>query len=294
MTSLCVAHSPPFLAEEDPMPWDPQVWLEMITSALTEMLSRVAAFLPNLVDALLVLLVGWLLAWLAQRIVRRVLTGLGLDHLAERAGVTGILTRAGITMPASYLVGRALYWLLLVTFLMVAVDSLGLTAAAAALQALVAYLPRVLGAAIVLVGGALLGQFLGKGAQALAAGSGIEFHAALGRAVQYIILAITMILAVDQLGLNTTLLNDVLGNLLAVAGAGLALAFTLGSREAVRNLLAGFYAKDLFEIGQTVELDGYRGTLEAIGPLKALIVATEGNIMVPNSALIDGRVIVIS
>jgi len=294
MTSLCVAHSPPFLAEEDPMPWDPQVWLEMITSALTEMLSRVAAFLPNLVDALLVLLVGWLLAWLAQRIVRRVLTGLGLDHLAERAGVTGILTRAGITMPASYLVGRALYWLLLVTFLMVAVDSLGLTAAAAALQALVAYLPRVLGAAIVLVGGALLGQFLGKGAQALAAGSGIEFHAALGRAVQYIILAITMILAVDQLGLNTTLLNDVLGNLLAVAGAGLALAFALGSREAVRNLLAGFYAKDLFEIGQTVELDGYRGTLEAIGPLKALIVATEGNITVPNSALIDGRVIVIS
>ena len=95
------------------MPWDPQIWLEMITSALTEMLNRVAAFLPNLVGALLVLLVGWLLAWLAQRIARRVLARLGFDHLAERAGVTEVLTRTGVTTPASHLLGRVIYWLLL-------------------------------------------------------------------------------------------------------------------------------------------------------------------------------------
>ena len=62
----------------------------------------------------------------------------------------------------------------------------------------------------------------------------------------------------------------------------------------MRNLLAGFYAKDLFEIGQTVEIDGYRGTLEAIGPLKAIISATEGNVTLPNSALMDERVLTIS
>lgn len=274
------------------MTWDPQVWIEIITSALTEMLNRVAAFLPNLVGALLVLLVGWLLAWLAQRVARRLLAQVGFDRLARQAGVTDALERASVTTSASHLAGRIIYWLLLLTFLMVAVESLGLTAAAAALRALVAYLPRVLGAAIVLVGGALLGQFLGKGAQALAAGSGVEFHAALGRAVQYTVLAMAAILAVDQLGLNTTLLNDVLGNLLTVAGAGLALAFALGSRDAVRNLLAGFYAKELFEIGQMVEVDGHRGTLEAIGPLKAIIATAEGNanITVPNAALMDKTV----
>jgi small-conductance mechanosensitive channel len=275
------------------MPWDPKVWLEIITSALTEMLNRVAAFLPNLIGALFVLLVGGLLAWLAQRVARRVLARLGFDHLAERVGVTDALSRAGVTMPASHLVGRAIYWLMLLTFLMIATESLGLTAAATALQALVAYLPRVLGAAIVLVGGALLGQFLGKATQALAAGSGVEFHATLGHAVQYTVLTMAVILSVDQLGLNMTLLNDVLSNLLTVAGAGLALTFALGSREAVRNLLAGFYAKDLFEIGQEVELDGYAGTLEAIGPLKSVIVATEGSITVPNSALMDERVITV-
>ena len=269
------------------MPWDPQVWLEITISALTEMLNRVAAFLPNLVGALLVLLVGWMLAWLAQRVTRRVLARLGCDRLAERAGVADALTRTGVTTPASHLVGRIVYWLLLLTCLMITVESLGLTAAAMTLRALVAYLPHVLGAAIVLVGGALLGQFLGKGAQALAAGSGVEFHAVLGRAVQYIVLVMAAILAVDQLGLNTTLLNDVLGNLLTVAGAGLALAFALGSREAVRNLLAGFYAKDLFEIGQMVEVDGYKGTLEAIGPLKAIIATAEGSVTAPNSALMD-------
>lgn len=263
------------------------MWLEITTSALTEMLNRVVAFLPNLVGALIVLLIGWLLAWLVQRVVRRLLARLGFDRLAERSGVADALARAGIRRPASHLVARAIYWLLLLAFLMIAVESLGLSTAATALRALVAYLPRVLGAAIVLVGGALLGQFLGKGTQALAAGSGVEFHAALGRAMQYIVLAVAAILAVDQLGLNTTLLNNVLGNLLTVAGAGLALAFALGSREAVRNLLAGFYAKDLFEIGQTVEVNGYRGTLEAIGPLKAVITTEEGSVTVPNSIMTD-------
>jgi len=269
------------------MPWDPQTWSKIVTGALTGMFNRVAAFLPHLVGVLLVLLIGWLLAWLAQRVTRRVLARLGLDHLAERTGIADALTRAGVTMPASHLVGRIIYWLLLLTSLMIVVESLGLTAAAMALRALVAYLPHVLGAAIVLVGGALLGQFLGKGAQALAAGSGVEFHAALGRAVQYIVLVMAAILAVDQLGLNTTLLNDVLGNLLTVAGAGLALAFALGSREAVCNLLAGFYAKDLFEIGQTIKVDGHKGTLEAIGPLKAVLTTAEGSITVPNSTLMD-------
>lgn len=269
------------------MPWDPQVWSEIITSALAQMLNRVAAFLPNLVGALLVLLIGWLLAWLARRVARRLLARLGFDRLSERAGVTDALTRAGVIKSPSRLVGRVIYWLLLLTFLMIAVESLGLTTAAMALRALVAYLPRVLGAAIVLVGGALLGQFFGKGVQALAAGSGVEFHAALGRAVQYIILAMAAILAVDQLGLNTTLLNSVLGNLLTVAGAAVALAFALGSREAVHNLLAGFYAKDLFDIGQILEVDGYRGTLEVIGPLKAVITTAEGSVTVPNSVLMD-------
>lgn len=269
------------------MSWDPQTWSEIITGALTEMFNRVAAFLPHLVGALILLLIGWLLAWLSQLVTRRALARLGFDHLSERAGVADALDRAGIKTPASHLVGRIIYWLLLLTFLMVAVESLGLTSAATALHALVAYLPHVLGAAIVFIGGALLGQFIGKGVQALAAGSGVEFHVALGRAVQYIVLAIASILAVDQLGLNTNLLNDVLGNLLTVAGAGLALAFALGSRDAVRNLLAGFYAKELFEIGQTVEVDGHRGTLEVIGPLKAVIAATEGSVTMPNSALMD-------
>ncbi len=272
------------------MPWNPQVWSDIIIGALTELFDQMAALLPNLVGALIVLLVSWLLAWLAQRAARRVLARLGLDHLAERAGVTDTLTRAGITTPLSHLLGRAIYWLLLLTFLMIALESLGLTTAATALRALVAYVPRVLGAAIVLVGGALIGQFLGKGAQALAAGSGVEFHAALGRAVQYTILAMAAVLAVDQLGLNTTLLNSALGNLLTVAGAGLALALALGSREAVRNLLAGFYAKDLFEIGQTVEVDTHRGTLGAIGPLKTVITTAEGSVSVPNSLLMDRSV----
>jgi hypothetical protein len=62
----------------------------------------------------------------------------------------------------------------------------------------------------------------------------------------------------------------------------------------MRNLLAGFYAKELFEIGQRVNMDGYEGTLEAIGPLKAVIAVPEGRVTVPNSALMEERVTTLS
>jgi len=268
------------------MPWSPNVW--------SDTLDRLQAFLPNLVGALVVLLIGWLLAWLAKRITRRVLGRVGFDRFAERTGVIDALTRVGISESASYLMGRAVYWLLLLGFLMVAVETSGLTAVAGALQALVAYLPRMLGAVIVLVGGAVLGRFLGKGAEALAVGSGVEFHALLGKAVQYLVLTMVIILSVDQLGLNTRLLSNTVTNLLTVTGAGLALALALGSQGAVRNLLAGFYAKELFEIGQTVRIDMHEGTLEAIGPLKAVIALPEGWVTVPNSALMEQGVTTLS
>jgi small-conductance mechanosensitive channel len=256
-----------------------------LQETLTTLLTTVTLFLPRLLTALILLLLGWLLGRMAAALLGRLLARLKFDRLLERSGLDEALTRAGVSVQPSRLVARLFYWLLLLVFVLAAVDALGLQVVAEALRELVGYIPNLIGAVLVVVGGALLARFLGQATQALAAGADLEFHQGLGQTVRFFLLALTFIVAVNQLGLDVSFLGDALAGLLIVVVAALGLAFALGGRDVVRNVLAGFYAKEIYELGQVVQIRDYRGTLEAIGTLKATVATQEGVVTLPNSLL---------
>jgi small-conductance mechanosensitive channel len=158
------------------------------------------------------------------------------------------------------------------------------------LQGLIGFLPHLLAAALVLIVGSFLAQFLGRVSQATAAGMGIEFHQSLGQLVQVLLLVVTVILAVDQLGFNLTLLTETLTNLLTVVVAGLVLTFALGARGVAGNILAGYYAREQFSLGERVVIDDQEGTLEAIGPLNVEVAVGEDRIFIPNARMIESQV----
>jgi small-conductance mechanosensitive channel len=266
---------------------DLQTIQSALQKTLTTLLTTVTLFLPRLLTALILLLLGWLLGRLAAALLDRLLARLNFDRLLERSGLDEALAQAGVGVRPSHLLARLVYWLLLLAFVLAAVDALGLQAIAEALQELVGYIPHLIGAVLVFIGGALLARFAGQATQMLAAGADLEFHRGLGQATQYLLLALTFILAVGQLGLDVRFLGGALSNLLIVVVAALGLAFALGGRDVVRNMLAGFYAKELYELGQVMRIQDYQGTLEAIGTLKATIVTEDGVVTLPNSLLIS-------
>ncbi|UCC85741.1 MAG: mechanosensitive ion channel [Anaerolineales bacterium] len=266
---------------------DMQTIQSALQETLTTLLTTVTLFLPRLLTALVLLLLGWLLGRLAAALLDRLLARLNFDRLLERSGLDEALGQAGVSIRPSHVLARLVYWLLLLAFVLAAVDALGLQAVAGALQDLVGYIPNLIGAVLVLIGGALLARFAGQATQMLAAGTDLEFHRGLGQGTQYLLLALTFILAVGQLGLDVRFLGGAVTNLLIVVVAALGLAFALGGRDVVRNMLAGFYAKELYELGQVMQIQTYRGTLEAIGTLKATIATEEGVVTLPNSLLIS-------
>ena len=264
-----------------------QALQDALNEALTSLLTAVTLYLPRVLNALILLLLGWFLARLFANLTRRLLMRLRFDQWLERGGLNQVLVRAEVYIQPTDVVTRLVYWLVLLAFILAAVDALGLQAVAGAIRELLGYIPNLIVAVLVIIGGGLLARFLGQATQTIAVGANLEFHKGLGTAVRYFVLAVTLVLAAGLLGLDVSFLGGALANIITVIIATLGLAFALGGRDLIRNMLAGIYAKEIYELGQPVRLQTYQGTLESIGTFKAMIAARDEVITVPNSLLIN-------
>ena len=248
---------------------------------------------PRLLESAEMLLVGVVLlivafavALLARTAARSFFARMGLDIWAVRVGLEAVLSELGIDRRLSALLGQVLFYVALLLVGQVAAETLGLVSVAAALGAVLAYLPRVLAASAILLGGIVAAGYARRAASRAAADSGIEIASTLGSLVFAAITFAVGLIAVNQLQITTNAVWLVLGWLAAGLALALGLSFGLGARDIVHNILAGFYARRIFEIGQEVELQGQRGTLVSITPTNALIDQAEAVVSIANSRLI--------
>lgn len=271
------------------MPFDPQFW----TTLWQETLGEIVKWLPNLFGALVLLLVGWLVARLVQFVIGGLLRRLRLDALTERVGISRLLSNAGLDSSVSNLLARLAYWLLLFVFVLAAAESLGLIGVTETLNKLVGYLPNVLAAALILLLGSLIAQVIGDAMGKMTTQAGVATGPALGQVVRYTLLVFTIILALGQLGIQTDLLTIAASALVIAVTLALALAFGFGSRDLARNIMAGYHAKETFEEGQQISIRGHSGRLISIGTVKAVIKTGEGLVSLPNSVLTEEEVTVL-
>ena len=271
------------------MPFDPQFW----TNLWQETLGEVARWLPSLFGALVLLLVGWLVARLAQFVIGSLLRRLRLDALAERVGISNLLSNAGLDSSVANLLARLAYWLLLFVFVLAAAESVGLIGITETLNGLVGYLPNVLAAALILLLGSLIAQVVGDALGKMTTQAGVAAGSALGQVIRYTLLVFTIILALGQLGIQTDLLTIAASALVIAITLALALAFGFGSRDLARNIMAGYHAKEFFEEGQQLSVRGHSGQLMSIGTVKSVIKTGDGLVSLPNSVLTEEEVTVL-
>lgn len=264
--------------------------LEIIQNAFSNMVANAIDYTPRLVTALIILLAGWLLARLIATIVQRLAEKVRLEELLTRTGIKAGLEKAQINRTGTQLLGMLLYWIIFLNFILIALESLGLDAAVEPLRSLIAFLPRLLAALATLTAGVLLAQFLGKAAQAAMSSMGVEFHQEVGQGVNVLLIIMIVIVVLEQLGINASIMTNIFTNVITLAVAGLALAFGLGGRDVARSVLAGYYAREQFALGDRVVINGEEGTLEAIGPLNAEIRLGDERLVVPNTVLTETAV----
>ena len=266
---------------------------ELFRNAMLNLTTQAVSYLPVLLTAVVILFVSWVIARVLAAVTRRMAIHLGVDSYVQQSGLATGLTQAKIERPPTELLAALVFWLVILSGVLLTLDHLGLSDALVPLQSLITFLPRIFAAILILIVGAVLAQWVGQAIQAAVASMGVEFHRQIGRGVRFVLLLAVGIITLQQLGLDLSLFTGTFINLITIGAAGIALAFALGGREIVHNILAGYYAKEVFSTGDRLLLDKTEGTLESIGALNAEISIGEDVLVVPNSQLIDKKVRVI-
>jgi hypothetical protein len=198
---------------------------------------QLASYLPALIGALAILIVGWIIAKLVQRVVTNLLALVRLDAAAEHAGITAFLRKGEIKESASDLVGKLVYWLIMLIVLVTAVNALGLTTASQLLDKVFLYLPNVIAAVFVIILGTFLAAIVSGIVLTGAANAGLKNAKLLADVSRIAIIVFASIIALDQLGIATNLLVSTF----SIFAAGVALAFAiavgLGAKDKVADII---------------------------------------------------------
>lgn len=213
-------------------------WVEVIVASLQNLWALVVEFLPNLLGALVVLIVGLIVAAGLERLVERLVFYLRVDALLEKLGVGAYLQRANLQLNAGHFMGRIVYWFMIVAFLLAASDILNFTALSGFLQDVLLYIPNVLIAALILLAAVVVANFL-KGL-VLASVLGAKLHAAkfLGTAAWWVVMVFGLLTAAAQLNIAVAIINTVITGLIAMLALAGGLAFGLGGRESAARWIA--------------------------------------------------------
>jgi small-conductance mechanosensitive channel len=262
----------------------------ILATILDQAGDQLGGFLPRLGGALLLLLIGVLLARLFARLLRRGLRMAGLDSTADSWGVADVLDRAGLGRSLAHVLAVAVRISLTVVVVFAALSLLGLQFLSRSLNEGVLFLPKVLAALALVLIGVVLAAFVRERVDRTA--TQWDLPIPLGPVFQGVVLAIFIITAAAQLTISIALLMVLVAVLLAAVAAPFALAFGLGGRDVARSLSAGRYVRTAFSEGQVIRVDGIRGTVERIEPSATVLRTDTERIRVPNHVLIGQTVVI--
>lgn len=258
-------------------------------SGISGLWQNLVVYLPSMAAAVFLIVVGWYFARLASRLTSRLLNKMGVNKLAETIGLTETLKKARLTKEPSDIIGLLFFWLILLLFLITAVETLGLPRLSSALDEMVIYLPKVLVSILILVVGLFVAQALQGIVETASTSMGIEYGRNLGNLAYGIVFIIVLSLAIGELEIEILLLNAVVIIVLAALALAGALSLGLGTRALSQDIVSGVYAREIVRPGNKIEYNNNVGVIVEVSTVKTSIKLDEGSVMsVPNSDLIKG------
>ncbi|HEY9897698.1 MAG TPA: hypothetical protein V6D00_00825 [Pantanalinema sp.] len=263
--------------------WGAAAW-----AATGAALANLLGWLPNLLGAIVVLLVGWWIAGLLGKLTDRALDAIHFDRWMARAHVDEAIARSGMRIEPSNLVGNLVKWLVFLVAVLVASDALGLPQVTAALNALIGYIPNVIAAVLIVGFGAVLATFVNN----LVRSAPLAGSHLLGQVAYYAVLVFAVMAALTQLNIAPGLIQTLFTALIGSVAVAAALAFGLGLRHQAADLATSLAVRQLCRVGESLSLrdeDGsvVAGRIEAIGPTMTRLATDEGAVLVPNRQLTE-------
>jgi hypothetical protein len=213
------------------------IFERLISEPLEGFLNRFILFLPNLISAILLLIIGLFMGWLTRKILSRLLMILKIDEFSERHGINNILIKGGIKEKPSSLAGRFTGWLVFFIFLIISLSSLNVPAIERLLERFFLYLPNLFVAIIILLIGYLLSDFSGRAALIASVNAELKASGLIGRSVKLTIFLLAATMALEQLGIGRETIIIAFAIVFGGIVLALSIAFGLGGRDIAKEYL---------------------------------------------------------
>jgi len=237
--------------------------------------------LPAVLTAVALLVLGWLVASWLRRLTRAF--GSRLNHGLERLLPADRARQARISPALVRLISNVIFWVVALAFLTAAARIADLTTLGTWLERIIAYVPQLLVGALIIVAGYLIGAIVRDLVIDALESAGIAQRVLIGQLAQAGTCLAAIIIGIDQIGIDVTFVTTMIAIVLGAALAGFSLAFGLGARHLVGNLIACHALQRQFSIGQRARIGGVEGVIVEFTPTSVVFAAAEGRVTVPAS-----------
>ena len=265
-------------------------WKDLTFETLSSILKDIAASLPGILGAFIVLIFGWIIVKIVRFILKKIFKIISIDRLSDKINEAQLFGDSDIKIEISTILLGFVKLLLWLVFIIVAADVMHLQVISEEIANLLRYLPVLLTAVVIFMGGIYAAKLIKQALVSVFQSVGFSGSKVVGNVVFYIIGVFVTITALNQAGIDTTIITS---NFTIILGAflfAIALGFGLGSREIIADLLRTFYTRKNYTVGDKIELKDIKGTIEAIDNACVTLKTKEGKMVIPIKEITESRV----
>lgn len=270
-------------------------WSEVFTASLHNLWLQFVEAIPMVLAGLALLLLGWLIARSMKWLSLKFLKAIKFDDLLNRFNLKEVLEKMQVKSGPSKIVAKAVYWTVILVFLVGFAEILGWQIVSEKIAGIIAFIPKLFAGLIIFGVGLYIATLLKKMIVAGGETLGVSSARLLGSIARYVLIVIITLTTLEQIGVNIDLIKS---NVIVIVG-GVVLAFGIGygigSRHVVANILAAFYGKGKFKVGQKAVIDGKEGLIETFDSTSIGIRTSEGRLLIiPASMLAEQTIEILS
>jgi len=212
-------------------------WYEVTLEALKDLWQGFLAFIPNLIGAIIIFIIGWFIALGIGKLVTEILSRLKFNQIFETGAWRKALEKAELKVNAAEFIGAIVKWILIIVFLMAAVEILGLAQFAGFLNSVLGYLDNVVVAALIFVVAVVVADILAKVMVATVEGARFEYSHLAGEIIRWSIWIFAILAILHQLGIAPPLIETLFTGLVAILVISVGIAFGLGGKDMAAEIL---------------------------------------------------------
>lgn len=263
---------------------------EAISAAAGAIFQRVIDHVPDVLGAVALLLVGWLMARLLRAVTRRAVLFVEV-LLGKLAGPTAV-ERLKLGRPSGVL-GAIVFWVVMLFFVTAATQVLGLQTFTDWLARLLDHLPTLAAGVLIIVAGYVLSGFVADLVHATATRIAAAQRAALARLAQGATLVAAILVGAEQIGIKITFLAILAAITATAVVGGVTLAASLGARSYIANLIGAHYLRQAFSVGQRIRVSGHEGCIVDVTPVSLVLDTDEGRVSLPGRVYHDEAIVLL-